>query len=78
MLTLTLKDLLLLGRDKTALFWVIVFPLAFGLIYGARMRVTSVILAVYRAENDSSRSAVARVSRAPVTSTNGTSLRPKT
>jgi ABC-2 type transport system permease protein len=35
MLTLTLKDLFLLGRDKTALFWVIAFPLAFGLIYGA-------------------------------------------
>ena len=35
MLTLTLKDLLLLWRNKTALFWVIVFPLAFGLFYGA-------------------------------------------
>ena len=34
-LTLTLKDLLLLGRNKMALFWVIVFPMAFGLIYGA-------------------------------------------
>src|SRR5262245_3337396 len=37
MLTLTLKDLLLLGRDKTALFWVIAFPLAFGLVFGAIM-----------------------------------------
>ena len=27
-LTLTLKDLLLLGRNKVALFWVIVFPMA--------------------------------------------------
>src|SRR5262245_37796842 len=35
MLTLTLKDLLLLGRNKTALVWVMVFPLAFGLFYGA-------------------------------------------
>src|SRR4051794_41791833 len=35
MLTLTLKDLLLLGRNKAALFWVIAFPLAFGLFYGA-------------------------------------------
>jgi ABC-2 type transport system permease protein len=35
MLTLTLKDLLLLWRNKAALFWVIVFPLAFGLFYGA-------------------------------------------
>jgi linearmycin/streptolysin S transport system permease protein len=35
MLTLTLKDLLLLWRNKTALFWVIAFPLAFGLFYGA-------------------------------------------
>jgi ABC-2 type transport system permease protein len=35
MLTLTLKDLFLLWRNKTALFWVIVFPLAFGLTYGA-------------------------------------------
>ncbi len=35
MLTLTLKDLLLLSRNKTALFWVIAFPLAFGLFYGA-------------------------------------------
>jgi ABC-2 type transport system permease protein len=35
MLTLTLKDLLLLWRNKAALFWVIVFPLGFGLTYGA-------------------------------------------
>lgn len=35
LLTLTLKDLFLLCRNKTALFWVIVFPLAFGLTYGA-------------------------------------------
>jgi ABC-2 type transport system permease protein len=35
MLTLTLKDLLLLWRSKAALFWVIAFPLAFGLFYGA-------------------------------------------
>lgn len=35
MLTLTLKDLLLLWRNKTALLWVIAFPLAFGLFYGA-------------------------------------------
>jgi linearmycin/streptolysin S transport system permease protein len=35
MLTLTLKDLLLLWRNKAALFWVIAFPLAFGLFYGA-------------------------------------------
>jgi ABC-2 type transport system permease protein len=35
MLTLTLKDLLLLWRNKAALFWVIVFPLAFGLFFGA-------------------------------------------
>ena len=35
MLTLALKDLFLLGRNKTALFWVIVFPLAFGLTYGS-------------------------------------------
>jgi ABC-2 type transport system permease protein len=35
MLTLTLKDLLLLWRNKFALFWVIAFPLAFGLFYGA-------------------------------------------
>ena len=35
MLTLAFKDLLLLWRNKTALFWVIVFPLAFGLFYGA-------------------------------------------
>jgi ABC-2 type transport system permease protein len=35
MLILTLKDLLLLWRNKAALFWVIVFPLAFGLFYGA-------------------------------------------
>ena len=35
MLTLTLKDLLLLWRNKAALFWVIVFPLVFGLFYGA-------------------------------------------
>src|SRR5262245_3306584 len=35
MLTLTLKDLLLLWRNKTALVWVIVFPLIFGLFYGA-------------------------------------------
>ena len=35
MLTLTLKDLLLLWRNKAALFWVIVFPLIFGLFYGA-------------------------------------------
>jgi ABC-2 type transport system permease protein len=34
-LTLTLKDLFLLRRNKVALFWVIVFPMAFGLIYGA-------------------------------------------
>ena len=34
-LTLAWKDLFLLGRNKTALFWVIVFPLAFGLVYGA-------------------------------------------
>ena len=34
MLTLTLKDLLLLWRNKAALFWVIVFPLIFGLFYG--------------------------------------------
>jgi len=37
MLTLTLKDLVLLWRDKTAVFWVIVFPLAFGLFFGAIM-----------------------------------------
>ena len=30
MLTLTLKDLLLLWRNKAALFWVIVFPLSFA------------------------------------------------
>jgi len=35
MLTLTLKDLFLLWRNKAALFWVIVFPLAFGLTYGS-------------------------------------------
>ena len=35
MLTLTVKDLLLLWRNKAALFWVIAFPLAFGLFYGA-------------------------------------------
>src|SRR6187397_1266374 len=35
MLTLALKDLLLLWRNNTALFWVIAFPLAFGLFYGA-------------------------------------------
>jgi ABC-2 type transport system permease protein len=35
MLTITLKDLLLLWRNKPALFWVIGFPLAFGLFYGA-------------------------------------------
>jgi ABC-2 type transport system permease protein len=35
MLTLTLKDLFLLWRNKLALFWVIVFPLIFGLFYGA-------------------------------------------
>lgn len=35
MLILTLKDLLLLWRNKAALFWVIAFPLAFGLVYGA-------------------------------------------
>lgn len=35
MLTLALKDLLLLWRNKVALFWVIAFPLAFGLFYGA-------------------------------------------
>jgi len=35
MLTLTLKDLILLWRNKAALFWVIVFPLIFGLFYGA-------------------------------------------
>jgi hypothetical protein len=35
MLTLTLKDLLLLWRNKAALFWVIAFPLTFGLTYGA-------------------------------------------
>src|SRR4030095_4421041 len=35
MLSLTLKDLRLLWRNKTALVWVIVFPLAFGLTYGA-------------------------------------------
>ncbi|MCI0361873.1 MAG: ABC transporter permease [Planctomycetaceae bacterium] len=35
MLTLTVKDLLLLWRNKAALVWVIVFPLAFGLTYGA-------------------------------------------
>jgi ABC-2 type transport system permease protein len=34
-LTLTLKDLLLLWRNKTALIWVIGFPLIFGLFYGA-------------------------------------------
>jgi ABC-2 type transport system permease protein len=34
MLTLTLKDLLLLWRNKAALIWVIVFPLSFGLFYG--------------------------------------------
>jgi ABC-2 type transport system permease protein len=35
LLTLALKDLFLLCRNKTALFWVIVFPLAFGLTYGS-------------------------------------------
>ncbi len=35
MLTLTYKDLLLLWRNKAALVWVIVFPLIFGLFYGA-------------------------------------------
>lgn len=35
MLTLTLKDLLLLWRNKAALVWVIGFPLIFGLFYGA-------------------------------------------
>src|SRR6185436_15980102 len=34
-LTLALKDLLLLWRNKIAIFWVIVFPLAFALFYGA-------------------------------------------
>jgi ABC-2 type transport system permease protein len=37
MLTLTVKDLLLLWRDKGAIFWVIAFPLAFGLLFGAIM-----------------------------------------
>jgi ABC-2 type transport system permease protein len=36
-LTLTGKDLLLLWRDKFALFWVFGFPLAFGLFFGAIM-----------------------------------------
>jgi ABC-2 type transport system permease protein len=35
MLTLTFKDLLLLWRNKAALVWVILFPLIFGLTYGA-------------------------------------------
>jgi ABC-2 type transport system permease protein len=35
MLTLALKDLLLLWRNRATLFWVIVFPLIFGLFYGA-------------------------------------------
>ena len=35
LLTLALKDLFLLCRNKTALFWVIVFPMAFGLTYGS-------------------------------------------
>jgi ABC-2 type transport system permease protein len=35
MLSLALKDLRLLARNKTALVWVIVFPLIFGLFYGA-------------------------------------------
>jgi ABC-2 type transport system permease protein len=35
MLTITLKDLFLLWRNKAALFWVIAFPLIFGLFYGA-------------------------------------------
>jgi ABC-2 type transport system permease protein len=34
-LTLTLKDLLLLWRDKFGLFWVLVFPLIYGLFFGA-------------------------------------------
>jgi ABC-2 type transport system permease protein len=36
-LTLTLKDLLLLRRDWFALFWVFGFPLVFGLFFGAIM-----------------------------------------
>ncbi len=34
MLTLTVKDLRLLARDKMALFWVLVFPMIFGLFFG--------------------------------------------
>ena len=34
MLTLTAKDLRLLARDKMALFWVLGFPLIFGLFFG--------------------------------------------
>ena len=34
-LTLTLKDLRLLWRDKFSLFWVFVFPLVFGLFFGS-------------------------------------------
>src|SRR5688572_31698203 len=35
MLTLTMKDLLLLWRNRRVLFRSIVFPLIFGLFYGA-------------------------------------------
>jgi ABC-2 type transport system permease protein len=35
--TLTCKDLLLLWRDKFALFWVFVFPLVYALFFGAIM-----------------------------------------
>lgn len=34
-MTLALKDLLLLWRDKFGLFWVAVFPLAFAAFFGS-------------------------------------------
>jgi hypothetical protein len=37
-LHIALKDLLVLSRDRVALFWVLAFPLLFSLFFGAVLR----------------------------------------